>query len=111
MSETTPSTGISKSEAAPGVENRSFHDILKSFVGKTVTVVNPESYEGAPIGYALKTGFYKAKVSGMGRDYIVLITEFAPAGRKAINEPAKQFVPIANVKRVSMTKSERILHI
>ena len=56
MSETTQSQGISKPAApAAATENRSFNDILRSYVGQMVTVVNPESYEGAPVGYALRT--------------------------------------------------------
>jgi len=36
-------------------EIKSFNGIVKSLVGNVVTVVNPESYEGAPVGYALRT--------------------------------------------------------
>ena len=95
----------------PNVENKSYVDIIRGLVGNLVTVVNPESYEGAPVGYALRTGFYKAKVTAAGEDYLVLVTEFTPSGRKVEKEPVKQYVPLRRVKRVSMTKSERILHL
>ncbi len=110
--EATQSKGIAKPEgAAPTIEDRSYQDILKSLLGKTVTVVNPESYEGAPVGYQLRTNFYRAKATGLGNDYLILVTEFTPSGRKVAKEPVKQYIPLHRIKRVSMTKSERIIHI
>ncbi len=92
-------------------ESKSFADVVKSLVGSVVTIVNPESYEGAPVGYALRTGFYKAKAASMGDDFIVVVTEFTPAGRKVEKVPVKQYIPLNRIKRLSMTKSERILHL
>ena len=109
MSEDTARTGISATKSA--TEGRAYADILKSLVGGAVTVVNPESYEGAPVGYALRTGFYKAKATGLGSDHIVIVTEFTPAGRKVPAEPVKQYIPFDRIKRISVTKSERILHL
>ncbi len=109
--EDTAQKGISKPEGASSVDGRPFTDILKSLVGKNITVVNPESYEGAPVGYRLKTGFYTAKAVGVGTDFMVLVTEFTRSGSKAGTEPAKQYLPISQIKRLSITKSERILHI
>ena len=97
--------------AKPTTEDRSFLDIVKSLVGNTITVVNPASYEGAPIGYQLRTGFYRAKALGLGKDYLVVVTEFTPAGRKVSKEPVKQYIPLNRIKRLSLTKSERILHL
>lgn len=109
MSQDTPRTGISATKSATDI--RSYADILKSLVGGAVTIVNPESYEGAPVGYALRTGFYKAKATALGSDHIVVVTEFTPAGRKIAAEPVKQYIPFARIKRISVTKSERILHL
>ncbi len=103
-------------DAAPehesaAADNRSFHDILKGLVGKPVTVVNPESYEDAPIGHTIKANFYKAKVTGMGTDYITVITEFKGAGKAGGVKPVKQFVPIDRIKRISVLKGECLIHI
>ena len=95
--------------AAPTIEDKQFLDILRALIGKTVTVVNPESYESAPVGYKLTTGFYRAKVSALGRDYLVMVTEFER--KKTSNEPVKQFIPIDQIKRVSILQKERILHL
>jgi hypothetical protein len=80
-------------------------------MGKTVTVVNPESYEDAPIGHTLKAGFYRAKVSGAGKDYITVVTEYKKAGKGGGAEPVKQFIPLTRVKRVSVMKQELVIHI
>ena len=92
----------------PAVEDRTYQDLLKGLAGKTVTVVNPESYESAPVGFQLKAGFYRAKVVALGTDYLVLMTEFQ---KKENKEPVKQYIPFSSIKRVSMMKMERLLHI
>ncbi len=103
--------GAGSTETKTAGEARSYRDIIKSLIGGVVTIVNPESYEGAPIGYALRTGFYKAKATAIGSDHIVIVTEFTPAGRKVTAEPVKQFIRFDQIKRISVTKTERILHL
>ena len=93
------------------VEERSFDQLLKDLLGKTVTIVNPESYEHAPVGYTLKTGFYRAKIIGKGHDYLIIVTELKKGGKDASGDPVKQYLPIAHVKRISLMKTERLLHI
>ncbi|MEN8149523.1 MAG: hypothetical protein ABFS86_06850 [Planctomycetota bacterium] len=97
--------------AAPAVEQKHYADILRSLMGKTVTVANPESYEDAPIGHTIKVGFYRAKVTGGGLDYLVIMTEYKHAGKTGGVEPVKQFIPFTDVNRVSVLKQEIILHL
>ncbi len=95
-------------------EDKSFGDVLRALVGKPVTVVNPESYEDAPVGHQIRVGFYKAKVAGLGRDYLILHTSFASIGRtgKTLKEePVKQFIPIERIKRLSLMEKECVLHL
>lgn len=108
MSEETKPEGAAPAKA-PAVEDKNFVDILKALVGKTITVVNPESYEAAPVGYKLTTGFYRGRLTGIGRDYLVMMTEFER--KKGSPEPVKQYIPIAQIKRVSLLKTERVLHL
>ncbi len=93
----------------PVVEDKEFLDLIKALLGKTVTIVNPESYEHAPVGFTLKAGFYRAKVMGMGQDFLTLVTEMKKG--KANGEPVKQFLPLNQIKRISMMKMERVIHI
>jgi hypothetical protein len=97
--------------AAPAVEQKHFSDIIKSVMGKTVTVANPESYEDAPVGHTIKVGFYRAKITGGGIDYLVAMTEYKHAGKTGGVEPVKQFIPFENIKRVSVLKQEIVLHL
>ena len=110
IEETQPETESRTTETkSPTMEDRQFLDILRALVGKTITVVNPESYEAAPVGYKLTTGFYRGKLTALGRDYLIMITEFER--KKGTPEPVKQYIPIQHIKRISVMKSERVLHL
>jgi hypothetical protein len=104
--ETQPET---KAAPPPAVEDKHFIDILRALVGKTITVVNPESYEAAPVGYKLTTGFYRGKLTGIGHDYLIMMTEFER--KKGSPEPVRQYIPIDHIKRISLLKTERVLHL
>ena len=97
--------------AKPVVEDRSFSDLLESLLGKVVTIVNPESYEDAPVGHQIRAGFYRAKPIGMGKDYLILRTEYVHKGRDAGKEPVQQYIPLDKIKRISVMKSERLIHL
>ena len=101
-----------KPQAAPIIENKSFADVLKSLMGKVVTFVNAESFEEGGLGYTLEAGWYKAKLTGVGNDYLVLISEFKRGiGKKATKEPIKQYVPIQKIKRITIMKAQVLVHI
>ena len=89
----------------------SFPGVLAALVGSVVTVANSESYEDAPVGHRLGAGFYKAKVVAIHDDHVVLGTQFRHSSGHGEVEPVKQFIPLSRVKRISVMKSEKILHI
>lgn len=97
--------------APQAMEERDFSDVLKSYLGKLITVVNPESYEDAPLGHDIRKGWYPAKPVGFGRDYMIVVTEYKHAGKKATKEPVKQYIPFARIKRISVMKTEVLVHI
>ena len=99
------------SEAAKPGSLQSFLSVLTALVGKVVTVANSESYEDATIGHRLGAGFYDAKVLEIRDDFLILATEFHHARGHGEDEPVKQYIPLSRVKRVSVMKSEKILHI
>jgi hypothetical protein len=112
MTEATQDQGTVKS--APVTENRTFQELLKSLIGHVVTIVNPESYEDAPVGHQIRAGFYRAKPIGMGQDYLIVATEFThSAGGAAAQskEPVRQYIPVSQIKRISILKTERLIHI
>lgn len=93
------------------IEDRMFLDVLKSLVGKTVTMVNPESCEDAPAGHQIRVGFYRSKLIGLGKDYLIMVAEYTRAGKEGRKEPVKQYIPIERIKRISQMKSEWLVHI
>jgi DNA phosphorothioation-dependent restriction protein DptG len=108
LSETTTKQDTITPQAT---EKHTFQDIIRAMVGKVVTVVNSESYEAAPVGYQIKAGFYRGKVAALGQDYIVLLTEFTAKKREGDAEAVKQYIPLGRIKRLSVMKGERILHL
>lgn len=110
MSETTQGKEA-KPQNGLTLENHHFADVLKSLIGKPVTVVNPESYEDAPVGHQIRAGYYRGKVAGLGMDYVILVTEYVHKGKEASREPVKQYIPFHRIKRVSLMKGERLIHI
>ena len=113
MSETAPDAGTRpiEGDAKPTIEEREFKGILKALIGKKCTVVNPESYEAAPMGFQLKEGYYSGKIGGLGQDYLVFNTVISTSKKEGGTAPVKQFIPIARVKRISLMKGNYILHL
>lgn len=98
-------------EPAKAASLQTFSSVLKALVGKIVTVANAESYEDAPIGHRLGAGFYDAKVLEVRADFIILATQFHHARGQGDDEAVSQYIPLGRIKRVSVMKSEKILHI
>lgn len=90
---------------------QTFQQVLKNLTGKVVTFVNPESYEDAPVGYRLTTGFYKAKVLQVGDDFVSVATELVHKRGEKEKEPVRQFIPLHSIKRISVLAGERLVHI
>ena len=90
---------------------RDFAERIEPWVGETVTVVTPESFEDAPVGRQMRAGHYRARLLGLGRDFLILATRYVHTGPRAGEEPVKQFVPFARVKRISQLSNERLLHL
>ena len=107
MAETEQASAAAQAD----VSSRSFHDILAALVGQVVTVVTSESFEDAAVGRQLRSNDFRARVSGIGSDHLILVTEFQRRGKDSTKEPVKQFVPLARIKRLSVMKNERILHV
>lgn len=106
----TEEVTIAPSRPRSSSELETWLDVLRSLVGKTVTVVNPESYQEAPVGHQIRAGFYRARPVALGRDYVLLAVEVVHQ-RSGEKEVVRQFVPVSRIKRVSIRKNERLLHL
>lgn len=116
MSENTPAPEQQPTSAKkpfePILEDLSFLEMLKGHLGKIFLIANPESFEEGGLGPQIQAGWYKAKLIGLGKDYLIVMTEFQHgAGKKATKEPVKQYIPVDRIKRVSLMRSERLIHI
>ena len=119
MSESAPDPQASpdpeqkpKTPPAPIFEDKTLTDILKGLLGRVVTFVNAESFEEGGLGHKVEAGWYKGRLAGMGKDYLIVITEFRHGtGKKSTKEPVRQYVPFDKMKRVSVMKSQVLVHI
>ena len=106
-----PEPSQASATATTTTTTRSFRDVLAALGGQMGTVVTSESFEDAPVGRQLRSNEFRAKVAEVGADHLVLVTEFQKRGKEATKEPVKQFLPIEKIKRLSVLKNERILHV
>ena len=98
------------SEAVEGIGS-SVRAILEKLVGKVVLIVNPESYRKTPIGFSIEKETYRAKVKAIHEDCVEVRCEFITDPRKGTKEVTAQFIPMNQVKRISVSQSDRYLHI
>ena len=86
----------------------SFRDALANWIGKEVTVVNPESFKSTALGKGLTFQSYKATLKTVGDDFVMLTF----ASVKASNDSnVEQIVPIGMIKRISVWGEERLVHL
>ena len=111
-SQSKSTNGGPKKAFEPVHEDRSFSDVLKAHLGEVFLIANSESFEESGFGHQIAAGWYRARLAGLGHDFLIVHTEFAHgAGKHAVKEPVKQYIPLARVKRISLMRSERILHV
>lgn len=92
------------------IKFETFQEVLQNLTGKVVTVVSAESFREENGGVLLEAGSYRAKILGVGNDYLSLATEYA-RDETAPAEPVRQFIPLGRIKRISILKGERLLHL
>ena len=110
--EAKPKTTEAKPAPTPVIDDKRFVEILHGMLGKVVLFVNAESFEEGGLGYTLEAGWYRGKLSAIGRDYLTIVSEFKHGvGKNATKEPIRQFVPMDKVKRVTLMKTQILIHI
>ena len=87
---------------------KTFLSILESWVGKPVTVVNPESYKTTALGEGISFQTYKAKVVTLGDDFLGL--SFI-AKKKDSQLEVEQYIPLEKIKRLSNWGDEKLIHL
>ena len=99
-------------KTAPPSPPSTYREVLHSLVGKTITIVNPESFEEGPLGNRLTANFYKAKILALGQDHLRLQTVYKKSAKSdGGDEPVTQYIPVERIKRVSVMKTTILLHL
>jgi hypothetical protein len=86
----------------------SFLAILNSWKGTEVTVVNPQSFRRGAITNAIDLETFPAKLMQVGEDYVEVLYEAKKKGEMA---PVTQFIPLTQIRRLSVWGSENLIHI
>ena len=84
-------------------------DVLRSLVGQVVKVINPQSYIPTITGYKISSEVYKAKVVSLENGTVKILTEVMSDPHKNIKEKALQYIPVDQIKRVTISKSDRLI--
>jgi hypothetical protein len=84
------------------------HDVLREWIDRRVTVVNPQSFAETVVRDVIRMETYQAVVSEVGDDFVRL--NFAAAKRNVESE-VDQVIPFHEVKRISVWGEERLLHL
>lgn len=91
------------------MDAKSMEEICKVLIGQVVTVVNPQSYIPTLTGYKIDVEAYKAKVISYEGDTLKILTEYLRDPHKKVKEKVFQFVHIGNIRRVTISQSERFI--
>ena len=91
--------------------HKTFNEVLAGLAGKAVTIVIPESYEEAPVGHRLAAGFNRGKILTVGTDMIHVAAEHRKKRGPQDKEVISQYIPIAQIKRISLLKDGPLIHL
>lgn len=91
------------------MDAKSMHDILHALMGQVVTVVNPQSYIPTLTGYKIDVETYKAKIVSYEDNTLKVLTEYMRDPHKKVKEKVYQFVPREQIKRVTVSQTERFI--
>ena len=93
------------------MDAKAFDGILDEWIGQVVTVINPLSYIPTLTGCKVDTEAYKAKIVSCENGILKILVEYLSDPRKKIKEKAFQFIPVDQIKRIMISKSERLLNL
>jgi hypothetical protein len=84
-------------------------EVFKTLVGKVVTVVNPESYIRTLTGFTIDKETYNGKVISYEEGTLKLFIEYIYDPHKKIKEKMFEFIHVDHIKRVAISKPERLI--
>ena len=87
----------------------SLEKVLSTLVGHIITVVDPQTYAPTLTGYEIEPTAYKAKVISCENGILRLLLEYLSDPRNKTKERAQLFVPVDQIKRVMVAKSQKLV--
>lgn len=97
------------SQKSNGQKIDSLQKILSTLVGHMITVVDPQTYAPTLTGYEIEPTAYKAKVVSCEHGILRLLMEYMSDPRSKTKERAQLFVPVEQIKRVMVAKSQKLI--
>ncbi len=86
----------------------SFISVLKEWENSTVTIINPESYSLGMLGDKIAFESYEVTLVAASDDFIHISYTRAKKGE---DTKVEQYIPIGQVKRVSIWGDEKFIQI
>lgn len=91
------------------MEAKSVDEVLQALVGQIVTVINPQSYVRTLTGYEIDVETYASKVISYEGKTLKILTEYVRDPHKKAKEKVYQFIPLQQIKRVTISKTEKFI--
>lgn len=91
------------------MDPKTLKEALDLIKGQLVTVINTQSYVRTLTGYKVDVETYPAKIVSFEDNTLKILTEYVKDPHKKIKEKVYQFVPSAQIKRVTISSSERFI--
>jgi len=91
------------------MDPKTMEDAFRILEGQLVTVINTQSYVRTLTGYKVDVETYKAKVVSFEDDTVKIITEYMKDPVKKVKEKVFQFIPLPQIKRVTISATEKFI--
>lgn len=91
------------------MDAKSINEVCTSLIGQVVTVINPQSFITTLTGYKIDVQTYKAKVVSYEDHTLKILTEYMSDPHKKVKEKAFQFIPGQQIRRITISQSERFI--
>jgi hypothetical protein len=83
-------------------------EVLGEWVGKTATVVNPQSYQKTALRETLGLETYEVQIKAVGDDHVLVGFDSLKTDHP---EHVEQYIPFHDIRRISVWGDERYIQL
>ncbi len=91
------------------MDPKTMKEALNLIKGQLVTVINTQSYMRTLTGYKVDVEAYKAKIVSYEEETLKILTEYVKDPHKRIKDKVYQFIPLSQIKRVTISSTEKFI--